>query len=144
MRKSWYCACSEILYYSRVKIRLKAVLHETEFSARSRIFRYNACIFEIQPKSRLIKVQQRGGNKKRIAFYFYGEILISTNQNLFSCKQTSSFKPRVHRESTENGGSKQAGLFSGQQFQLDVESINALLRVTQASNDKNVLFHLPK
>ena len=52
-------------------------------------------------------MQQWGEKKSWIAFYIYGEILISTNQNLLSCKQISSFKPRVHRESTENGGSKQ-------------------------------------
>ena len=64
-------------------------------------------VFEIQTTSRLIKVQQQVGKKSWVAFYFYGEILISSNQNLFSCKQISSLKPRVHRESTENGGSKQ-------------------------------------
>ena len=86
-------------------------------------------------------MQQWGGKKCWIAFYFFGEILISTNQNLFSCKQISSFKPRVHRKSAENCGSKHddqsnAGLLSGQQLQLDVESTNALLRVAEAQQQQ--------
>ena len=51
-----------------------------------------------------------GWERSSIAFFFYGEIfyLINFNHpNLFSCKQISSFKPRVHEESAENGGSKQ-------------------------------------
>ena len=52
-------------------------------------------------------MQQWGRKKSWIDFYFYCKILISTHQNLLLCKQISSFKPRVHRESTENGISKQ-------------------------------------
>ena len=65
----------------------------------------------------------------------YSILLISTNQNLFPWKQISSLKPRVHGESTENGGSKQCKFIKW--TQLDVESINALLRVVQAQQQED-------
>ena len=83
-----------------------------------------------------------GREKSSIAFYYYGEIFLcykSTNQNLFSCKQVSSFKPRVHRVSTESQkvtDQSNAGLFSKSQIQLDMESINALSRVAQAQQQQ--------
>ena len=52
------------------------------------------------------------GQEKKVALLStftvkYSVLLISTNQNLFSCEQISSFKPLLHQEYTENGGSKQ-------------------------------------
>ena len=56
-----------------------------------------------------------GRKKKQHCFLLLRQnvliLLISTNQNLFSCKQILSFKLRVHRESIENGGSKQRQCF---------------------------------
>ena len=112
LRCSGNLSCSRTTHIRWIEIRLKAVLHYTEFSARTGICWYYACVVEIQTKSRLIKVQQLSGKKVALLFTKdrgtlfnifvstftakYYILVISSNQNLFSCKQISNLKPGVH------------------------------------------------